>query len=448
MGVHLYPPGPKGHPILGCLPEIRQDPLAFLTSCAHTYGDIVHYQVVRAQVFLLNHPDYIETVLSKNSRNFVKGRVYQANQRLLGDGLLTSEGEDWKNQRRRLQPAFHHEQIATYSQQIVELTEQMLGGWGDGEIHDIYQEMKRLTLRIVARVLFDADLSQQAGEIGQALEAVWEQFTARINSGLLIPEQIPTPGNLRLRRAIERLEGIVYQIIRERRVRQHHGQDLLSRLMEGNDGPGPQLSDRQLRDEVMTFLIAGHDTTALTLTWTLFLLSQHTQAETDLRGILQSSPAEHATNKSEPTGPDYAERLVKEALRIYPTVWGISRVALKDCEIGGYTIPAGASVVMSQWVMHHDERYFENPARFDPERWQAEEASRLPRYAYFPFGGGPRGCIGHSFAMLEAGLILTTLIRRFHLELVPDHPVVPYPSFTLYPKFGMKMVIHTLTHPA
>jgi cytochrome P450 len=441
MTARRLPPGPKAHFLVGNLPEFRQDPLGLMAMCARKYGDIVRYRIANVTVYLLNRPDYIEYVLVGNSRNFIKGRLLRANQLVLGNGLLTSEGNFWVRQRRLAQPAFHREQIAAYSQIIVAYAERMLTTWQDGETRDIYQEMRRLTLEITARTLFDADVADRAEDVVAALEVVREQFVARVNTALLIPESIPTPANLRLQKAVRQLEEIVYDIIQERRTRGRNHGDLLSMLLHAQDEDGGQMTAQQLRDEVMTLFVAGHETTAITLAWTWYLLSQHPTEEARLVSELQEVLAGQAPSIVHLPHLSYTDRVLKESLRLYPPVWCIPRVALNDCDIGGYHVPAGTSLAMSPWVMHRDSRYFDHPEEFNPDRWEGDFAKRLPIFAYFPFGGGPRRCIGYSFATMEMALVLATVTQKFQLVLAPGHLVTLWPSFTLQPRDGIKVVV-------
>jgi cytochrome P450 len=441
MTTHLFPPGPKGHLLLGNLPEVRADPLHFLTDCAQEYGDIVHYRILNNHVYLLSHPDYIESVLSVHHRDVTKGRVYRANRHLFGNGLLTSEGSGWQLHRHMIQPAFHREAIAAYGETVVEYTQCLLGRWRDGDVFDICEEMKRLGLQIVARVLFSTDVSDQTNELCEALGIVWEQFAARVNAGLLLPEGIPTPSNIRLRRAINRMERILNKIIREHRENDSNTGDLLHMLLKAKDENGAPMDDRQILDEVKTLIVAGHETGALALSWTFYLLSQYPAVELrlleELETVLHGRPpvVAHLPRLR------YTEMILKESMRMYPVVWSISRVALADIELGGYQIPAGASLVTSQWVMHHDPRYFPRPYEFDPDRWKPESADSLPRFAYFPFGGGPRRCIGHAFAMMELVLILATIVQEFRFTPVQLARPEPIPSFiTLAPKYGLRMI--------
>ena len=314
----------------------------------------------------------------------------------------------------------------------------MVGRWRDGDTLDIHGAMNDLTVQIVARALFGLEVESDTAEVGTCLHSILEQFRAQMDTGLLIPPSFPTPGNLRMKRALAKLEGVVYRIIRERRASAHRTDDLLSTLLHPADS-GECLTDTELRDEVMTLLVAGHETTAVSLTWTWYLLSLHPEVEarlaSEIAGVIGGRPV---------TFDDlhrfrYVSRVVLETLRLYPPAWTTPRVALEDCMIGEFPVPRGASITMSQWVMHRDPRYFAEPSTFDPDRWADGLLARLPRFAYFPFGGGPRGCIGESFAMAEALLILVAIAQRFRLKRVGREPVLPWPTLTLQPRGKVRM---------
>ena len=435
------PPGPSGNLVLGNLIEFRRDPLGFFTRCACDYGDIVRYRIAHVNVYLLNHPDSIESVLVTQSHNFIKGRTLRAGRVLLGDGLLTSEGESWRRQRRLMQPAFHRERIAVYGEAIVQGAQRMLTLWRTGETRDVHQDMVRLTLQIVAETLLGVQVKDEADEVSVALRVFLEQFRSQVDAALLVPDWLPTPGHLRLRQAIRRLEVIIYHIIRERRADRVERSDLLSTLLHAQDEGGRQMTDRQVRDEVMTLFLAGHETTAVALAWTWYLLSQNPTAEASLAAELEAVLGGRLPTVADLPNLRYAESVVKESLRLYPPVWAFARVAVRDCEIGGYPVRAGTSIAMSQWVMHRDARYFHRPDEFIPDRWTDEFVRQLPRFAFFPFGGGPRVCIGSSFAMMEAVLLLATIAQQFRLALAPGYSVALWPTVTLHPRYGMPMVI-------
>jgi cytochrome P450 len=440
MKTRALPPGPKNRFPLGNFPFGGRDPLLTLTAWARQYGDIFHYRAFNFHVYFLNRPDDIEYVLVRHSRNFVKGRGLQVNRRLFGNGLLTSEGDFWLRQRRLSQPAFHRDRIASYATIMTSLTERMLAAWHGGETRDVHRDMMRLTLEIVAKALFDADVTAVVDRVGQSLEAIMRQNS---RGQMLLPllRHLPTPGNLAYRRAVGRLDRIIYQIIRERRRSGRDAGDLLSMLLRVRDEDGGRMTDRQLRDESITLMLAGHETTAIALSWTWYLLSQYPEAEQKLLAELREVLGGRSPESADLPRLVYTEKIVREAMRLYPPAYAMARIAREDCEIAGYVIPAGASVVFSQWIVHRDARFYDQPERFIPERWTAEFTRRLPKFAYFPFGGGPRICIGASFAQMEAVLLLATIAQRFKLKLLPHQAVEFLPAITLRPKNGIKVVL-------
>jgi cytochrome P450 len=436
------PPGPKPHFLIGNMPLASKDPLPVFSGWAKEFGDIFYYRAVWIHVYFLNHPDLIEAVLVRNYQNFLKDHVVRKSRWFFGDGLLTNEGESWLRQRRLSQPAFHRERIASYAKTMTTHADDMLAGWRDGETRDVHSEMMQLTLRIVVQALFSVE-SDEIGKVSAAMNVMMRNSTG---IRLLLPPVarfLPTPGMISFRRAVRQLDEMVYRIIATRRANERDTGDLLSMLMQARDEDGGRMNDKQLRDEVMTFLLAGHETTALTLSWTWHLLSQNPDAEAQLHGELDEILAGRTPEFSDLPKLQYTERVVKESMRLYPPAWSLARTVIEEFEIGGYRIPAGANVVMSQWVMHRDARYFPDPEKFDPGRWQPERAQKLPRFAYFPFGGGPRQCIGASFAMMEAALLLATVAQRFSMRTVPRQDLTPVPSFTLRPKHGIEMAIRS-----
>ncbi len=437
------PPGPRARPLVGNLLDYSRNPLDFLTRSAREHGDVVRLKFPGPPAYLLSNPEHIEQVLVRNNRNFIKDRVTRGQLSILGDGLLTSDGDFWRRQRRLAQPAFHRERVENYAATMVTYTERMLEGWRDGEERDVHRDMMRLTLEIVAKTLVDADIADEAEKIGTALGTIMAHFSDQGNGVFLrmIPDSVPTPSNLRFRRANRRLEEFIYGIIEERRQSGRDTGDLLSMLLHARDEDGSRMSDEQLRDEVMTIIMAGHETTAIALSWTFYLLGKHPKAEEKLY-----SEIKEALNGRPPTVADlpnlpYVDAVIKESMRLYPPAWAIGREAVEDCEIGGYHVPAGTQLFISQWVVHHDPRNFENSNNFDPDRWTGDLETRLPKFAYFPFGGGPRLCIGQSFTKMEANLLLTTIAQKFKLELVPGQTIQTQPSITLCPKHGIRVTL-------
>jgi cytochrome P450 len=430
--------------MLGHLPEYGKDPLAFLTRCAREYGDIVQLRFPRTRVYLLNRADYIEQVLSADDGHFArhKGMRLRATQALLGNGLLTSEGKYSRSQRRLALPAFHSDRIVAYGSIMIAYTDQMLAGWRPGQTRDVHQEMMQLTLKIVAKTLFDADLTKATGHMaGTALGVLKDEFTAQRNSMRSLKTILALPLNARARRAMRQLDRIITKIIRERRTSGEDNGDLLSLLMAARDEDGRPLTEQQLRDEAMTFFFAGHEATGLALSWAWYLLAQRPEVDarlvTELRGVLGSRPPRVSDLRRLP----FTASVLKETLRLYPPAWAIGREALRDCLVGGYSVPAGTQLIMSQWITHRDPRYFEEPEKFLPERWSNGLSKHLPKYAYFPYGGGARVCIGKAFSEMETVLLLARIAQRFRVTLAPHQRVTLLPTFALVPKDGIRMVI-------
>jgi len=404
------------------------------------------------RVYYVNHPDYIEEVLVNQARKFIKGRILRANKGVFGNGLLTSEGDFWLRQRRLAQPAFHRARIAAYAETMVRFTERMLegwpatagrpaqAGWRDGRTFDVHAEMMRLTMQIVAKTLFDADVDADAQEVGRALEAIMEH-NSDFRRLILTPSWLPTLRNVRAALATRRLNKIIYRIIGQRRAAGRDAGDLLSMLLDAQDEDGSRMTDRQLRDEVITLFLAGHETTALALSWTWWLLAQHPQVEAKLHAELEAVLGGRTPALEDLPKLRYLDHVITESMRLYPPAWGMARLAIEDAEIGGYTIRKGCGVSLSQWVVHRDPRWYESPEEFRPERWEGDLLKRLPRFAYFPFGGGPRQCIGNSFAIMEAALILATIAQKFRLRLVAGQTVAPLASITLRPRHGIRVTL-------
>ena len=437
----VRPPGPENRGIIGNFPMGARDPLALFAQWARQYGDIFHYRVLFRHIYFLNHPDLVKYVLATNAHNFIKGEAVRFNRRIFGNGLVANEGDSWSRQRRLIQPAFHRDRIESYANIMVAYTERMLAGWQDGGARDIHEDMMRLTLEIVAMALFSVEIIPDRDRISVALTTLME-----LSSGprMMLPPAlrlVPTPGNLRYSRAVRKLDGVVYTMIRERRASGTVANDLLDTLLQAQYEDGTPMPKRQLRDEVMTLMLTGHETTAVSLSWTWYLLSQHPEVEMKLWSELQQVLNGRSPRMTDLPSLAYTERVVKEAMRLYPPVWALVRNPVKDCEIGGYRVPAGATILMSPWVMHRDLRYFNEPERFNPDRWLDERSKEMPRFAYFPFGGGPRVCIGASFAATEAALVLATVAQKYQIRVAEDCPIEPNPTITLRPRHGIKVVV-------
>jgi len=422
---------------------MRRDWLGFLVGVAREYGDCAAFRLGPQRVVLVSHPDWIEQVLVRDSRGFGKTYFIRLLRPVLGDGLLTSEGNHWLRQRRLAQPAFHRARLAGYAGGMVACVEELLDGWRDGEVRDIHAEMMALTLRIVARSLFGADVAGETEEVGAAVEVLMDGYRGLRGSLIRLPRHWPTPGNRRLQRAARRLDDIVYGIIHQRREGAGAHDDLLSLLLGARDDQdGSGMSDRQVRDEVMTLFLAGHETTANALTWTWLLLARHPDAAARLVAETAAVLGDRAPTVEDVPRLTYTECVVRESLRLYPPAYVTGRAVREGCRLGDYWLPPGTTLLMSQWVVHRDPRFFADPEEFAPERWSNDLARRLPRFAYFPFGGGPRQCIGSGFAVMDLILLLAAISRRFRLALVPGQEIVPSPSITLRPREGIRMRLH------
>jgi len=437
-----FPAGPSQGLKRWSLGPLNNNPLEYFTKVAREYGDVAGLRVLNFKTVFINHPSLIEEVLVTNARKYSKGRVLRANRHVFGEGLLTSEGDFWLRQRRLAQPAFHRARVASYAATMVDYTERMVQGWRGGEERDAHQEMMRLTLEIVAKTLFDADVERDAQEVGKSLELLLE-IGANFRRTIFVPHWLPTPTNLRVRREVKQIEKILYRIIAERRASGRDAGDLLSMLLSAQDEDGSRMTDRQLRDEAITLFLAGHETTASTLSWTWWLLARHPAVEAKLHAELDAVLGDRAPTLDDLPKLRYTGHLITESLRLYPAAWGMARLVVEDHEIAGYAVTKGMGVAMAQWVVHRDPRWYDAPEEFRPERWEDDLLKRLPRFAYFPFGGGPRQCIGNAFALMEAALILATIARKFRFLLVADHPVVPLASITLRPRHGVRVTLES-----
>lgn len=444
MSTTLVPKGPLGSFLLGVMPEFNQDSLAFIERLARDYGDVVRARFFYITSYFLYHPDHIEQVLTTDNRNFIKPRSVRSPFfcRLVGNGLLTSEGEFWRRQRRLAQPAFHRERINAYSAVMVAYAEQMIASWREGETRDTHQDMTHLTMQIVTRTLFNTDVTHDAQHISEALQVIVEPFSSQATLKWILDNRLPTRTHRRFHQAVRQIDDFIYRIINQRRASGEDHGDLLSMLLQAQDEDGSQMSDQQLRDETMTLFLAGYETTSLALAWAWYLLAQHPEAEQKLWQEVDEVLGGRAPLMADMPRLRYTEMIAKETMRLYPPAYIVGREAVKECEIGGYHVRPGTQLFMPTWVVHRDARFFYSPAEFKPERWTPEFISELPRFAYFPFGGGPRGCIGNQFAMMEFILLLATIAQKFQLRLVPEHEVTLYPAMSLRPRHGIKVTLH------
>jgi len=465
----LFPPTVPADWVGGHFRQFRRDPTGFLTKLA-ALGDISFFRMARQPAFFLNDPEMIRDVLVVNHHKYHKGRALKRAKALLGEGLLTNEGAEHLRQRRMIQPAFHRQRIAEYAKLMVEFGEKMSNEWNDGDIRDIDREMMRLTLQIVGKSLFSADVENEANDVGRAMTTIVELFNF-----LLLPfsdwlRNLPLPQSKRFRNARNTLDKIIYGMIAERRKTGENTGDLLSMLLAARDeDDGSPMTDEQIRDEALTLFLAGHETTANALTWAWFMLSQNPEKEAKLHAELDRVLGIDATVKERvesttyegtlvntrvsalrlPTMDDvpnlkYTEAVLAESMRLYPPAWAIGRLAVEQHEIRGYKIPVGALILISPYVTQRDSRYWPQPGEFIPERWETQSIKEAgQKNIYFPFGGGVRRCIGESFAWTEGILLIATLARNWKLKLVPEQRIGLQPMITLRPRFGMKMKIST-----
>ena len=431
------PPGPKGTLLGGNVRQFRAALLNFLLETAREYGPLASFRIGPRRVFLASGPDLIEQVLVTDAKHYIKHFGARAFKPVLGNGLVTSEGAFWHRQRKLIQPAFLKIRVQSYAQIMAELTDQMLDSWFPGKSVQIDYEFEALTSKIALKTLFDLEDSGDRQRFSGTLKLAFELMNVRLRRIFKLPLWVPTPANLRLQGAVGELDRTVEGFIASGRSRRDIGDDLLSRLLVAQHEDGTRMSDLQLRDEAMTLYLAGHETTALTLAWSWYLLSQNPNVENKL-----VSEWQHVLTGATPAADQlhrlpYTAAVIAESMRLYPPVYVIGREATDDLELGGYRVKRGYTVLMSQWVSHRDPRYFPEPEEFRPERWENGLAKRIPKFAYYPFGGGQRLCVGSSFALMEAAIILAAVGQRYRFTLDPDAVIGIKPQITLLPANGI-----------
>jgi cytochrome P450 len=416
------------------------DPLGFFERCAREYGDVVRLRLFRATCYQLTHPDHIEYVLRGGQEHFKKDRFTRSSLSLLGDGLLTSQGDRWRGQRKASQPAFSSGRVAGYADAIVDATVRLAGRWEVDQARDVYSDFAALTLEIAARTLFGTDLQEKVAAVSAAMSDIMRYMENPVH-WTLWGRLIPTPSAFRFRRATRTLRTLIRGIVQDRRRADAAPDDLLGALLASKAGRDPAVADRELCDEALTILLAGHETTAIVLAFCFHLLSLHPRAADRLVEEVDAVLGDRLPTAADLPALRYAEGVVKETMRLYPPAYQIGREALHDCEVGGFAVPKGTVVLPTQWVVHRDPRWYERPEAFLPERWADGLAHRLPRGAYFPFGDGLRICIGNHFAMTESVLVLATLAPRFRLEAASADAIPLLPSITLRPRDGVRLLI-------
>jgi cytochrome P450 len=437
-------PSPPAEGPLGHLRLIQQDQLGFFLRAREACGDVARFRFILLPAHVVAHPDHVRHVLVDNHRNYdKKTKGFDVVRLVLGNGLLTAEGDFWRRQRRIAQPAFHKDRVEGFARVMVRAAEDTAARWDDavkrGATLDAAAEMMRLTLRIAGETLLSTDVTADADVVGQSVSLLLEEANERILRPLALPLSVPVPHNRKLLGAVQSLEAVVLRMIAERRsATTSRPNDLLTMLMDARDEEtGEGMTDQQLRDEVLTIFLAGHETTANALSWTFYLLSKHPDVGRRLAAELRDHLGGRPPEVSDLGKLVYTSAVLKESMRLYPPAWIIGRRAVEADTIGGFDIPRDSYVFVSPWVTHRHPGFWPNPEGFDPERFLPENAALVPRGAYFPFGAGPRICIGQSFATVEAQLLLATLWQRFRLDLVPGHRVIPQPSITLRPKTGI-----------
>ena len=427
------PPGPDGWPLIGDTRAFAADRLGYVTRLAREYGDVVRSRMAGGRAFYaLFHPDHLRHVLVDHNDRYVKGQFFQRQLGFLGTGLLNAEGEAWRRQRHAVEPAFHPDRIEEYASFMTGYAERTVEGWGDDEVRDVHADMMGLTLEVVAKALFDVDLRDEEAAVGEALSTIMAATRRRTERLVALPAWVPTPEGRAVERAERRLDAVVEGIIEERREAGDAG-DVVSALLAAG------LDESAVRDEVMTLLLAGHETTAQSLTYTWWLLAHHPRVEATLLGELDDVLGGEPPTAADVEDLAYTERVVRESMRLYPPVWGLLREPVEDDVVGGYRIPAGATVGLYQWVVHRDPRFYDDPLAFDPDRWTDDVRSSLHPFAYLPFSAGPRRCVGDRFAMLEAQLVVATVLQRYHVEAVPGEGLELAPSITLRPEDGLRL---------
>ncbi|ARU59150.1 MAG: cytochrome P450 [Pseudomonadales bacterium] len=435
------PPGPKGKPILGSISEFAADTLSFLTDTTNTYGDVVYFKLGHLPTYLVTDPVLVKEILLTQHTKFIKNSFFWRHFRgIFGKGLLTNEGQPWRVQRKLAAPAFQHKRIATYVDYMVQFTRETQQQWQDGATLDIHDEMMRLTADIVAKALFDASMATDGQALLDAVHVIEAQIPIRMARPFVFLDYLPLKSNRAYQKALQTIEQEINRFIQHHRDQPGQRETLLSMLMEACYEDGSAMSDKQLRDEVITLFLAGHDTTAITLSWTLYLLSQHPECKARVQHELETVLQGNAPTMSDLADLHYLRNVIKESMRLFPAAFVFGRESVEDVQLGPWKIPKGTTVLVSPWVSHRSEKYFANAQSFEPDRWTEDfEKNQLPRYVYMPFGGGPRVCIGEGFAMMEAQTLLAILLQSFEFEYAGDEKPKPFASITLSPAAGMKM---------
>ncbi len=447
---HSPIPLEKGKALLGCLPEFAEDPLAFFKRLAVAYPEVVEFRLPMTNVALVTSADLAHQILVKEAKRFRKAdRDVGILGTVLGNGLVTNNDFDsHKTQRKLIQPGFHFRRIQSYAETMIDYTDRYVSAWNDSGTRDISDDMFKLTLFIVSKTLFNNDMEDMADGaniIGDAMHVVQDVSDQRFNQAFQFPDWVPTPNNIRIGKARKTLSHVINQMIATRKLPEggyRDDGDLMSMLLQAKYDDGSEMSEQQIMDELITLFVAGHETTSNALTWTFYLLAKHPEVLKKLHTELDQVMTGNTPSFESLDALKYTEMVIKESMRLFPPAWVLNaRQANEDIEIGGYLFPKSKTVFIAPYANHHNPRYFENPEHFDPERFTDDKEKLLPRYAYMPFGGGPRVCIGNSFAMMEAKLILATIAKRYHFSPVADQKLEPQAQITLSNKGGMRVKV-------
>jgi cytochrome P450 len=445
------PPGPRGYPLVGVLPHLLRDSIGFLTETAQQYGDVASMRLGPQRLYMLNHPDHIKHVLQTNNRSYRKGLNFRVLKVMFGDGLGTSDGEFWLRQRRLTQPAFHHQRLAAMASKMVASTNELVERWQGftpkTQQFDVVEEMKYLTQQIIVTTMFSSSIKEDTKAVCAELDLALKCLNRSLWLSAL-PNRL-IPGYRQLEQALERLDKVLYRIIDESRRSNEDRGDFLSMLLQVRDeDTGEGMSDKQVRDEVMTLFFAGHETAATTVSWIFHYLAQHTEVEAQLHAEVDSVLGGRTPTFQDLPQLAYTKRVMEETLRLQSPVWGIFRTPIVDDVINGYRIPAGSIVLLSPFGIHRSPAFWEQPEQFDPDRFLPENSANRPRYAYVPFGAGPRLCMGNHFALMETQIILAMVAQRYRLQSVPGHPVEPSISLMLRARHGIRMTLEPRTPQA
>jgi len=441
---HKTIPGPRGLPILGVMPEMVSDMLGLFTKTSREFGGIAQFKLLNSTYFLITNPNYVKYILQDNYKNYIRGRSVETGRVLLGNGLPLIDGDFWLRERRLLQPAFHRERLAALTTTASGVIESFIQKWEqnaeNGQPLDLDEEMMRLTLSVIIKSMFSADIDDKIQSLSHAFNVASKFMLWRSQQMWAPPLSVPIPRNVEYNRAFNVLNDTIYPLIEN--ARKDPKDDLLGMLLAMRDEEtGEGMTDQQARDEVVTIFFAGHETTAASMAWAFYLLSEHPEVEERVRNELKS-----VLNGRIPTSADlpklaYTQQVIQEVLRLYPAAYLFAREAVTDDVIDGYPIPPKTLIFITPFITHRDPTYWPDPERFDPDRFAPEQVSNRPRHIYYPFGEGPHVCIGNNFALMEMQLILAIALQRFRLTLVPNHPIAFKPEATLRPKYGMKMIV-------